>query len=169
MTLGRRRVGASSESLVDIFGNLLLCGRLLRAALHVVPRVHRHMVGRRLGVDGNLHVEVPPALRGHALEHPLEVTPDLLARRIELTDVQLDVIGSPALVAVDVPGDPGLAMSVRLGAPIDPEELGAEALLQLRILEAVRARRPDPMPGTAAVSPVPSITASTVPVMSDPL
>src|SRR5438874_756803 len=38
--------------------------RLLGAVLDVVPRVHRHVVGRHLRVDGNLHVEVRPALRG---------------------------------------------------------------------------------------------------------
>src|SRR2546428_7551387 len=113
------------------------CRDLLRLLpeLHGVPRVHRHSVGRRLA--GNFHVEVRPTQGRHLFEHRLDETPERLAGRIELGDPELDLVHGSLVLVVDVSGDPRLAVSIRFGGEVDPEELIGEGPLRL-ILRAGR-------------------------------
>ena len=46
-----------------------------------------------------------------------------MARSIELADLELHVLGRLPILVVDVSGDPSAAVRLRLGGPLDPEEL----------------------------------------------
>src|SRR3989442_12837346 len=123
--------------LCDWRGGSASPGGPLLPAPHGVPRVHRHSVGRRLA--GNFHVEVRPTEGRHLFEHRLDETPERLAGRIELGDPELNLVHGSLVLVVDVSGDPGLAMSVRFGGEVDPEELIREGPLRF-ILGAGRLK-----------------------------
>src|SRR3989454_2482271 len=102
---------------------------LFRTLFDGIPRVHGHAVGHPL--VGNLDIEIRPTQGRYGLEHRLDVAREGDARRIELGDPYADLVGSSAVGVVDVTGDPGRAMSVRLGCEVDSEELIGERSLQI--------------------------------------